>query len=65
MGFTLNGTNMMQGRAIFGPTQATYYCFTYEAKLPPLVELYGEDEAMLLWAGPRVTDNVLLYIHGV
>ena len=65
VGLILRGTNRKQGQAIFGPTQATYYSFTYEAKLRPLVEIVGDDAALLLWIGPRVMDNVLLYIHGV
>ena len=55
---------MKQTRAIFGPTRATYDNFVQEAKLTPLVEDIGDD-AKLLWIGPKVTDNVLLYFHGV
>jgi hypothetical protein len=49
---------------MFGPTRATYDNFVQEAKLTPLVEDIGDD-AKLLWIGPKVTDNVLLYFHGV
>jgi acetyl esterase/lipase len=35
----------------------------HEAKLTPLVEDIGDD-AKLLWIGPKITDNVLLYFHG-
>ena len=59
----LSGTNRKQTRAIFGPTRVTYDNFMHEAKLTPSVEDIGED-AKLLWIGPKVTDNVLLYFHG-
>ena len=57
-------TNTKQTRAIFGATRSTYDNFVQEAKLTPLVEDIGDD-AKLLWIGPKVTDNVLLYFHGV
>ena len=59
-------TNRKQTRAIFGLTRATYDTFIHEAKLTPLVEDIGDDsgDAKLLWIGPKVTDNVLLYFHG-
>jgi hypothetical protein len=49
---------------MFGLTLSTYDKFVHEAKLTPLVEDIGDD-AKLLWIGPKVTDNVLLYFHGV
>lgn len=58
------GMNRKQTRAIFGATRATYDNFVREAKLTPLVEEIGDD-ARLLWIGPKRTDNVLLYFHGV
>ena len=64
VGSTLSRTNRRQGRALFGPSRATYDDFVHEAKLTPLVEDIG-DGAELLWFGPKVTENVLLYIHGV
>lgn len=60
----VTGTSRKQTRAIFGPTRGTYDKFVHEAKLTPLVEDIGDD-AKLLWIGPKVTDNVLLYFHGV
>ena len=60
----VSGTKRNQTRAIFGPTRGTYDNFVHEAKLTPLVEDIGDD-AKLLWIGPKVTDNVLLYFHGV
>ena len=60
----VTGTNRKQTRAIFGPTRATYDNFMHEAELNPLVEDIGDD-AKLLWIGPKETDNVLLYFHGV
>jgi len=59
----VTGTNRKQTRAIFGPTRTIYDNFMHEAKLTPLVEDIGDD-AKLLWIGPKVTDNVLLYFHG-
>jgi hypothetical protein len=53
-----------QTRVIFGATRATYVDFVREAKLTPLVEEIGDD-AKLLWIGPKTTNNVLLYFHGV
>ena len=58
------GMNRRQIRAVVGETSATYYNFMREAKLTPLVEELGED-AKLLWIGPKITNNVLLYFHGV
>ena len=60
----VNGTTRRQTRALFGLTRATYDKFMHEAKLTPLVEDIGDD-AKLLWIGPKVTDSVLLYFHGV
>jgi hypothetical protein len=53
VGLTLRGTNRKQGRALFGPTQATYDSFMHEAKLTSfkLVE-HICDDAKLLWIGP-------------
>ena len=59
----VTGTKRNQTRALFGLTQTTYDNFVNEAKLAPLVEDIGDD-AKLLWIGPKVTDNVLLYFHG-
>lgn len=58
------GTNRKQTRALFGTTRGTYDSFMREAKLTPLVEEIGGG-AKLLWIGPKITDNVLLYFHGV
>ena len=58
------GTNTKQMRAIFGSTRGTYDNFVREAKLTPCVEDIG-DNAKLLWIGPKTTDNVLLYFHGM
>jgi hypothetical protein len=62
----VTGTNRKQIRAIFGSTRATYDNFVHQAKLTPLVEDIGgdDDDAKLLWIGPKITDNVLLYMHG-
>ena len=60
----VTGTERRQTRALFGSTRATYDSFMREAKLTPLVEDIGGD-GKLLWIGPKVTDNVLLYFHGV
>ena len=49
---------------MLGPTRATYDDYMRKAKLIPLVEDIGDDDAKLLWIGPKVTDNVLLYFHG-
>ena len=68
----VTGTSRKQTRAIFGSTRGTYDNFMMnEAKLTPLVEDIGDDDdddddsAKLLWIGPQVTENVLLYFHGV
>ena len=65
----VTGTSRKQTRAIFGSTRGTYDNFVVnEAKLTPLVEDIGDDDddsAKLLWIGPQVTENVLLYFHGV
>jgi len=58
------GTNRKQLRAIFGSTRRTYDDFVREAKLTPCVEDIGDNDAKLLWIGPKITDNVLLYFHG-
>ena len=58
------GMNRRQIRAVFGPTRAIYENFLREAKLTPLVEEIGGD-ARLLWIGRKITDNVVLYFHGV
>ena len=58
------GTNRKQLRAISGSTRGTYDNFVREAKLTPCVEDIG-DNAKLLWIGPKTTDNVLLYFHGM
>ena len=60
----VTGTNRRQTRAIFGSTRETYDSFVRQAKLTPLVEDIGDD-ARLLWIGPKITDNVLLYFHGM
>ena len=59
----VSGMNRRQIRSTFGSTRETYDSFVHETKLTPLVEDIGED-AKLLWIGPKVTDNVLLYFHG-
>ena len=64
VGLTLTGTNRRQGRVIFGSTLTTYDNFIYKAKLSTLTKNIGDD-AKLLWMGPKVADNVLLFIHGV
>ena len=61
--FTRTTRNGKQTRAIFGPARATYDNFMREVKLTPSVEDIGED-IKLLWIGPKVTGNVLLYFHG-
>jgi hypothetical protein len=63
LGLIVAGTNRRQIRAIFGTTRGAYDNFVREAKLTPLVEEIGDD-ARLLWIGPKITENVLLYFHG-
>ena len=60
----LTNTNRKQTRAIFGATRTTYDNFIRETKLTSLVEEIGDD-ARLLWIGPKITNNVMLYFHGM
>ena len=60
----VTGLNHEQMRALSRPTRAIYEHFVRETKLTPLVEEIGDD-ARLLWIGPKITDNVVLYFHGV
>ena len=60
----VTGLNNEQMRALSRPTRAIYENFVRETELTPLVEEIGDD-ARLLWIGPKITDNVVLYLHGV
>jgi hypothetical protein len=60
----MTGMNRRQIRAFFGPTRKAYDDFIKSKKWEPVVEELGED-ARLLWIGPKQTDRVLLYFHGM
>lgn len=56
--------NRRQARAAFGETFDTYNGFMKSVKMEPLVEELG-DGARLLWVGPKRTERVVLYFHGL
>jgi len=56
-------SNRKQSRAIFGETRDSYNAFMKSKQLEPVVEEIGED-ARLLWVGAKVTERVILYLHG-
>ena len=60
----VTGMNRRQIRAFFGPTRKAYDDFLKSKRWEPVVEELGDD-ARLFWIGPKQTDRVLLYFHGM
>jgi len=58
-----NNFSIPQLQYAFGNTLSIYQKWTKSAKLSPVVDEL-EDDARLLWIGPKRTDRVLLYCHG-
>ncbi|KAF4611506.1 hypothetical protein D9613_003874 [Agrocybe pediades] len=59
----VSNSNRKQCRAIFGETRDSYDAFLKSQKWDPVVDDIGED-ARLLWIGPKVTERVILHLHG-
>lgn len=53
-----------QLRGMLGSTQDMYNTFVEERNLPNIVEELGND-SRLLWVGPRYTEQIILYFHGI
>ncbi|PPQ93407.1 hypothetical protein CVT25_004724 [Psilocybe cyanescens] len=59
----LYNMNRRQVRAFFGETRDAYDAFIKAEKSAPVVEELDEN-ARLLWIGPKRIDRVILYLHG-
>ncbi|KAG5638084.1 hypothetical protein H0H81_001851 [Sphagnurus paluster] len=55
--------NARQFQYVFGTTLQTYQKWTKQHGIAPLVEEI-DDDARLMWIGPRRMDRVVLYFHG-
>lgn len=62
--YMMSHLNRKQARAITGTTAGVYGDFMKAKGRVQVVEELGED-ARLFWYGPRKSDRVLLYFHGM